>query len=186
MKKTILKYGGYSALFEFIFFVLVWLFLGLVKVSHDLQGTIGFFVILCPLVFVYFGIRYYRDQCNNGHISFLHSLGIGMLIVTVPALSYALIETVYVLYIDPKFYENIANFQIAAYRKSLPPVQFAIKLKEIKEQLVIDNQPVYNFTAMVLIIAALGAIVTVVSSLLLMRRKPKAALNTSTELNPAR
>ncbi|HEY2583937.1 MAG TPA: DUF4199 domain-containing protein [Mucilaginibacter sp.] len=170
MKKVILRYGAYAALFEFIFFVLVWLFLGLTKVSHDAQGTIGFVVITLPLFFVYFGIRYYRDRVNNGSVTFLTALKIGMLIVTIPAVAYAFIETVYVLYIDPKFYENIGSYQIEEYRKTLPPAAFAAKVKEIKEQLVIDNKPLFNFSMMILIIGALGSIVTLLSSALLARK----------------
>jgi hypothetical protein len=178
MKKVILRYGAYAGLFEFIFFVLVWIFLSLTTVNIDVQGTIGFVVVVLPLFFVYFGIRYYRDRLNNGYVSFLTALKIGLLIVTIPAVSYAIIETTYVLYIDPKFYENISVPEIAEYRKNLPPAEFAAKLKEIKEQLALEKNPLYNFSMMILIIVALGSIVTLISSAILARTaKSKATVN---------
>jgi len=50
---------------------------------------------------------------------------------------------------DPKFYENIAAYDIEQYRKVLSPAKFAIKLKEIKQQLKIITTSFYNFTAMI-------------------------------------
>lgn len=173
MKKIILRYGAYSALFELVSFVLVWLLLTMVRIDIGVQGTIGWVVIVCPLVFVYFGMRYYRDQVNNGSLSFGKALQIGLIMILIPALAYALIETVYVEYLNPKFYENIGKFEIAEYRKTLSPAALAIKLKEIKQELAMNANPFYNFSMMVLIIYALGTIITVLSALLLMRRDKK-------------
>ena len=175
MKKIILRYGGYAALFELITFVLCWLIIKFMGVSPEVQGNMGYVAIISPLIFIYFGIRYYRDNVNGGSITFLAALKIGLLMTILPALGYALIETVYVLYIDPKFYENITAYEIAAYRKTLPPAQFAVKLKEINNQLAMDKNPAFNFSMMVLIIGYLGTIVTLISALLL-RRSAKAGV----------
>jgi len=170
MKKIILKYGGYAALFELITFILTWLIIDITNVSHWVQGFIGYVTIISPLVFVYFGIRYYRDRVNNGTITFLKGLGIGLLIVTIPTISFAIIETVYVLYIDPKFYDNIMAYDIGEYRKVMSPAQFAVKLNEMKQALVLYHNPFYNFFGMILTVGALGIIVTLISSVLLVRK----------------
>ncbi|MDB5088571.1 MAG: hypothetical protein JWR09_2565 [Mucilaginibacter sp.] len=170
MKKIILRYGLYAGLGEFVFFVLVWLIIDITHVSHKVQGMLGYVAILCPMVFVYFGIRYYRDRVNNGSISFLQALKIGMLIIIIPAVSYSIIETVYVIYIDPHFYENIAKYDLEQYRKVLSPAQFATKLKEVNLQIKNLNNPLYNFIGMMLTMAALGTIAAVLSALLVFRR----------------
>jgi hypothetical protein len=167
MKKVVLRYGGYAALAELIFFVLTWLIIRLAGLGHQAQGNIGWVDLFCPLFFIYFGIRYYRDKLNNGHITFLKAVKVGLLIVLIPAFAFALIETIYVIYIEPKFYENVYSYDIEEYRKTLPPAQFAVKLKEIKEQVALSNNPFFNFSMMVLIIAAIGTIITVISSILL-------------------
>jgi len=173
MKKVVLRFGAWSALFEFICFVLIWLVIDITHIDHDTQGTIGWINLLCPLIFVYFGIRYYRDRVNGGYISFLKALKVGLLIVIIPAVSFAIIESVYVLVINPKFYETIANYDIEQYRKVLSPAQFAAKVKEIKQEVTLNNNPFYNFFGMVLMIGALGSIVTLVSALLLFRKPGK-------------
>ncbi len=175
MKKTILRFGIYSALAELIAFVACWLILSVSTMSIDAQGNLGWAAILCPLIFIYFGIRYYRDRVNEGSISFLKAIKIGLLILIMPTLFYALIETIYVIWIDPKFYENIAQHQLEVYRKTLPPAQYAAKLKYAKEELALDNNPVYNFTTVAMLIAACGIIIVLISSLILMR-KPKLAV----------
>jgi len=177
MKKVILRYGAYAGVFEFITFVITWLIIDITNVEHTLQGAIGLVTILVPLIFVYFGIRYYRDQVNNNSITFLKALQVGLLIVLIPSVSFAIIETVYVSYINPKFYQNIAAYDIAQYRKALSPAQFAAKLSEIKQQMVINNNPVYNFFGMILYIGVLGVIVTLLSSVLLMRKVKKETIN---------
>jgi hypothetical protein len=171
MKKIVLRYGSYSALFELISFVLVWLLLTNVKIGLDLQGKISWFVIVGPLIFVYFGIRYYRDHINNGSITFFKALQIGLLIILIPAVAYAIIETVYVEYLDPNFYANIGMQEMELYRKTLPPAEVAIKIKEMKQELALNKNPFYNFAVMVLVIYALGTILTVISALILQRRK---------------
>ncbi|TWI96229.1 uncharacterized protein DUF4199 [Mucilaginibacter frigoritolerans] len=170
MKKTALRYGGYAALAELLFFVLTWLIIRLTGIGHKAQGNIGWADLLCPLVFVYFGIRYYRDHVNNGSITFLQALKIGLLIVLIPAFAFALIETTYVIYINPKFYETVYTFDIEEYRKTLSPAQFDIKLKELKQQVALSNNPFFNFGMMVLTIMALGTIITIISAILLKRR----------------
>ena len=175
MKKVVLRFGAWSSLFMLIFFVLTWLVIDIGKVGHKVQGAIGYVAIICPLLFVYFGIRYYRDKVSNGSITFLTALKLGLLIIILPTISFAIIETVYVLYIDPHFYENVGAYDIEQYRKTLNPAQFAAKLKEIKQQLEAYKNPLYNFMGMIFTIGALGVIVAVISSLLLMKRKKVAS-----------
>ncbi|MES2277333.1 MAG: DUF4199 domain-containing protein [Bacteroidota bacterium] len=174
MKKIVLRYGTYAALAELVIFVLIWLVIWLFNPSHTAQGYIGWVNLLCPLLFIYFGIRYYRDKVNNGQVTLLKALAIGLLITLIPAIAFALIETVFVIYIEPNFYENIAKYDLEQYRKTLSPVAFAAKAKEMQQQVVLSNNPAYNFCMMVVSIASLGTIATVISSLILQRKTAKA------------
>jgi Protein of unknown function (DUF4199) len=174
-KKIILRYGIYAGIAELAAFVLVWLIIDIGHLSYEVQGNLGYPAILCPLVFVYFGIRYYRDKLNNGAISFLKALQVGMLIMIVPAISYAIIETVYVIYIDPHFYENLAKYDLEQYRKVLSSAKFAIKQKQEMQQLATNNNLLINFFTMILIMTALGTIVSLISALLAFKRPKKVA-----------
>src|ERR1700748_1498685 len=160
MKKIILRFGAYAALLELIIFLLIWVAIWLFNPSHEVQGYIGWVNLLCPLLFVYFGIRYYRDRVNGGNITFIQAIKMGLLIVILPAVAFAIIETTYVLYINPQFYENLSKYDIEQYRKVLPSQQFAIKLNQIHQQIESEKNPLFNFTAMFFTVGALGIIVT--------------------------
>jgi hypothetical protein len=174
MKKIVLRYGSYAGVAELLIFVLTWVVIKLTGAGHVAQGYIGWVNLICPLLFVYFGIRYYRDNVNNGALGFLQAIKIGLLIVIIPALSFALVETVYTLYIEPDFYKNISVYDIEQYKKTLPPAEFAVKLKQIQQQVEANKNPVYNFTCMAFAIASLGIIATLISALVLFRRQKAA------------
>jgi hypothetical protein len=174
MKKAVLRYSTYAGIAEFVFFFLTWLFITVTGISHKVQGYISYVSIICPLLFVYFGIRYYRDVENNGAISLLKGIQIGLLMVIIPALAFALVETVYVLYIHPKFYDEVFAYDIEEYRKTMSPEAFAKQLIAMKQEIAMDKNPVYNFIIMFLTIGATGVLVTLASAVLLMRRTKKA------------
>lgn len=171
MKKIVLRYGGYAALAELIFFVLIWLFIWLFNPSHATQGNISWLNLICPLIFIYFGIRYYRDKVNSGTVTFLKALQIGLLISLLAAFAFAFVETTFVTYIEPDFNTNLMKYDLAQYKKTLSAVQYAAMVKTEQQRVVISNNPFYNFPLMVVIITAMGTIATVISSLLLFKRR---------------
>ena len=75
MKKFILKYGLYSAA----------LIIGLFSISFMTMDTIGmaaqeifgYLSIFLALVFVFFGVKAYRDKERSGSIKFGRALGVG-------------------------------------------------------------------------------------------------------------
>ena len=170
MKKSILRFGTYSALAELLSFVACWFILSVSHLSIAAQGNLGWAAILCPLIFIYFGVRYYRDHVSDGAITFLGALKVGLLIAIMPSLFYALIETIFVTLIDPNFYNNIYLRELEEYRKTLSPAEYIAKMAEMKKELAMDNNPLYNFSFITLFIAACGAIVSLICALLLRRR----------------
>jgi len=79
-----------------------------------------------PLLFIYFGIRYYRDRVSDGSISFMQALKVGLLIVILPTVSFAIIERFMCCISILKFYENIAAYDIEQYRKVLSPASLLL------------------------------------------------------------
>lgn len=170
MKKIVLRYGTYAGLAELLIFVLIYVVIALFKPSHQVQGYIGWVNLLCPLLFVYFGMRYYRDVANNGALTFLEALKIGLLIVIIPAIAFGVVETVFVTWIEPDFYKTIAQHDLEAYRKALSPAEFAIKAKQIEANLKANQNPVTNFIFTSVMIAALGIFATLISAVLLFKK----------------
>ena len=105
MKKSVLRYGGYSAAVLVILFVIgVALGEGL---DYGIREVIGYASIILSLLFVFFGIKHYRDQENNGLISFGKGLVIGLLISVIASLAFGLIDLIYVRFINPVSYTHL-------------------------------------------------------------------------------
>lgn len=105
MKNTVLKYGTYS------FLVAVSVFLLGLVFDITTNVFIGYATILLALSFIYFGIKYFRDTVNNGHITFKKALSIGLLISLFSAVGIALADYIYTAYVNPDFFKEFAQTQ---------------------------------------------------------------------------
>ncbi|HSF44943.1 MAG TPA: DUF4199 domain-containing protein, partial [Chitinophagaceae bacterium] len=92
MQKTILRYGIYAGS--------VLVILGLVNLTvfkslgYGVQEIVGYLSIFVAMIFVFMGIKHYRDNVNSGKLSFSEGLKIGALIVIIPALTFGLFDIV--------------------------------------------------------------------------------------------
>ncbi|MBT8254881.1 MAG: DUF4199 domain-containing protein, partial [Bacteroidia bacterium] len=77
MKSTILKYGIWALIAGGILFLL-----SLIvdqDMDYGMRAALGYASIVLSLLFIYFGIRHFRDQENDGMVSFGKALGIGVI-----------------------------------------------------------------------------------------------------------
>lgn len=97
MKNTVQKYGMYGFTFAFVSF--------LAGLYFDITTNIamGYATIIVSLLFVYFGIKQYRDNYNEGVITFKKAIIIGSLISLFAALGIALADYVFTTFVDPDF-----------------------------------------------------------------------------------
>ena len=127
MKKVILRTGIYISL-ALVAFFLITLGIGK-KLSFELQEVIGYVGIILCLIFVYFGIRQYRDKVNGGTLSFGQGIKVGLLIVLLPALLFGIFDVAYSTYINPEFYDEYCSAQLAKLQQSLPAAEYEVKAK---------------------------------------------------------
>ena len=104
MKKIIIRYGIYSSLTLIVLFGLTFL-LGK-NLDFGASEKLGYASILIGMIFVYLGIREYRETIGEGKISFWKAVKVGLLIVSIPSIAFGLIDVVYVTFINPDFIEN--------------------------------------------------------------------------------
>ncbi len=86
MRKTVLTFGLLSGT------VLSLLMLATIP-FHDRIGfergmIVGYTTMIIAALFVYFGVRSYRDNVNGGTVSFVRALGVGLLISLVATVMY--------------------------------------------------------------------------------------------------
>lgn len=168
MKKTVLRYGLYGSATICILFLLSW-FLGK-GIDFSTQEIIGYASMIVSLSFVYFGIKYFRDEENNGTITLEKALLIGVLISLLTALAFGVLDVIYVSYINPDFMNEYYNVTLAQMKETLPPEEFEVKLAEMESQKELFSSAWMNFLIMSMTVFVIGFIISLISSLILQRK----------------
>ncbi|SEM05928.1 Protein of unknown function [Aquimarina amphilecti] len=168
MKNTVVRYGIYGAITICILFTLA-LTLGK-SLSYSLQEVIGYASMVVSLIFVFFGIKHYRDTENNGAVSFGKALIIGLLISLFAAIAFGLLDVIYIKYINPDFSAEYYGHIIEEMRTTLPEEEFKIKLSELETQKELFSSPLMNFLLMSTTVLIIGFIISLISGLILQRR----------------
>lgn len=167
MKKTILRYGMYSAITIVALFLVS--FIAFSGASYSVQEVLGYTSMIIAQLFVFFGIKHYRDQQNGGLLSFTQGMKVGVLIVLIPSLIFGIFDVLYVQVINPEFMEKYYQDYLSQLRQSLPPAEFEQQRAAMESQRAIFSNPAFNFLIMFFTVFVIGVIVTVISSLVLKR-----------------
>lgn len=167
MKAIIFRYGLLASLSIVV--------LGALHIAFVQTEWAGYLTMLLSMIFVFIGIRRYRDHVNGGSLSFGEGLKIGILIVLIPSVAFGLLDILYTEVINPQWMDQYYADQqakILASGDSQEKVQAALK-KMTNEKEMFSN-PVVQFVLMSVTVFIVGLIVTVISSLTLMTKKKKA------------
>ncbi|WP_394747585.1 DUF4199 domain-containing protein [Spongiimicrobium salis] len=150
MQKTILKYGSYSLITAALLFLAA-LVLGK-ELDYTTQAALGYLSMVTCLIFVYFGIKHYRDKENNGVVSFGRALSIGLLISVFAGIGFGCIDYLYTTVINPDFMKNY----IEASGEADMPEYSSFSLAAV----------------MFMTVFVIGFIISLISSLILQRKTP--------------
>ena len=99
-------------------------------VRHQVDFTssqwFGYLVMLVALIFLFVGVKRYRDVEKGGVIKFLPALGMGLAITLVAALAYAAVWETYLWLTDYRFMEEfIAEHQAGLVAKGASAAELA-------------------------------------------------------------
>ena len=169
MKQTTFRYGLYgvsvilaSGIIQYFIFP---------KCSFETQKVIGYLTIFLSMIFVFLGVRQYRNKINNGVLSFGQGLKIGTLIVLIPAVFSGLFDIFYAKVLNPNWQTDYLAYYTEKIRKNTPPEKLQPALDKMHSQMEMFNTPFMQFIFMFLTVFIIGFIVTIISSLALMRKQ---------------
>lgn len=168
MKNTVIKYGLYALVSGFVLFGLPF-FLGM-GVDFDYGELIGYTSMVLSLLFVYFGIKHYRDKENNGKISLAKAIGIGMLIALFSAIGVAVFDYIYTSQINPEFASEYLEYSIKKMQETLSAEELKVKTTELKQQMEDYGSPIFMAFMMFASVMILGFIISLISGLILQRK----------------
>lgn len=172
MKKTVLKFGLYGGLLIITLFLCSYSFMD--SISYSMQEVFGYLSMFIALIFVFFGIKSYRDKENGGKISFGKALGLGILITLIPALAFGIFDAIYVTYIYPEFFDNYYAMSLEQLSNAYTGEELAAKIAEMDAMMVYAKNPLFTFGLMFFTVFILGFIVSLISSMILRRSEATA------------
>ncbi|MDX2049035.1 MAG: DUF4199 domain-containing protein [Chitinophagaceae bacterium] len=169
MKQTVFRYGIYSTLL-LLGLGMINLFIIARAGSYAVQEVAGYLSILLSMIFIFFGVRHYRDHVNKGTLGFGEGLKVGVLILLIPSVFFGLFDLLYTEVINPSWKEDYYNHYLAGLKSSVPADQFDAEKKKMEAQKEMFSNPVIQFLLMSLTVFIIGFIVTIISSLALRRQ----------------
>ncbi len=167
MKNAILRYGGFGVITICALSVIIWSLIDIV--DNTLGEIIGYSSMVVSLLFVYFGIRHFRDKENNGVVSFAQALLIGILISLMASLAFGLLDVIYVKFVNPDFMTDYYDGMLEQAR-SLPAAEFEIRKEELASEKEMFSNPLAHFFIMSMMVFVIGFIISLLSALILQRK----------------
>jgi Protein of unknown function (DUF4199) len=170
MKSTVYRYGIYSML-TIVLLSAVHFFLVVPNVESANAEIAGYLTMLISMVFVFIGIKHYRDKVNNGSLTFWQGIKVGVLIVLIPSIAFGLFDLLYTEVINPDWLENYYAEMVEKTKRTTAPEKLAARLEELETSKKIFSNPIWQFLLMAVTVFIIGFIVTIISSLTLRRNK---------------
>ena len=170
MKKTVLTFGLISGA------IISALMLATVPFMHKIgfnRGMIiGYTTMVLAFLLVFFGIRSYRENYGNGHITFGRALGVGLLIMLITCACYVVTWEIIYFNFMPDFADKYAAFIIEDARaKGASEADLAKQLEEMKKFKEMYNNIFFNVAMTFLEPLPVGLVLTFISALILRTRK---------------
>lgn len=167
MKKTILRFGLYGVITVCLLSLLIWSLIDLV--DNKMGEVIGYTSMVVSLLFVFFGIKHFRDKENNGIVTFTKALLIGILISLMVSLAFGILDIIYVKFVNPDFMTEYYDGMLEQ-AQSLPAEEFEIRKAELLSEKEMFLNPFIHFFIMSMMVFVIGFIISLLSALLLQRK----------------
>lgn len=167
MNKSILRFGLFGVITICALSLVIWT---LIDVIDNTTGEIiGYGSMVVSLLFVYFGIKHFRDKENNGIVTFGRALLIGILISLMVSLAFGILDIIYVKFINPEFMTDYYEGMLEQ-AQSLPADEFEIRKAELESEKEMFLNPFIHFFIMSMMVFVIGFIISLLSALILRRK----------------
>ena len=170
LKKTILTFGLISG-------ALISLLMALTVPFQDRIGhgyVIGYTTIVLSLLLSYFGIRSYRDNVANGHITFGKAFLVGLSITVISCLCYVVTWQIIYYKFMPDFMDKYGAHVLERMQASgATAAAIQEKSEEINKLKVMYKNPLFNAAMTFIEPFPVGLVITLISAAVL-RKKPQS------------
>jgi hypothetical protein len=171
MKKTVLTFGLIAG-------VMISVLMGGSLLLADKIGSghsmaLGYTIMVASFLFIYFGIRSYRDNTLAGQISFGRAFACGILIALITTVCYVAMWEVLYFNFMPHFMDSYFAAQIHKVQSSgLDPATTAAQVAAIQRSQQLYQNPFVNMAYTFMEPLPVGLIITLISAAILRRKAP--------------
>lgn len=172
MRKTILTFGLISGAISSLMMIATVVFGD--RIGFDRGAVIGYTSIVLSFLMVFFGIRSYRDNVEDGQITFLKAFAVGISITLISCICYVLTwEVIYYNFL-PGFWDKYGAHLVEKLRASgASPAAVQAKLQQVTKYKELYKNPLVNAALTFIEPFPIGLVITLISAFFL-RRKPRS------------
>ncbi len=171
MKKVVLTFGLLSGAVAAAMMFMTLPFAE--RIGFDRSIFVGYTIIVISMMFVYFGVRSFRDNVQGGRITFGDGFKAGLLITLISSLCYVVGWLVLFYGFMPDFVDQYSAWAVESARASgANEAAIAAKIKEVEDARRILENPVTNAAVSFLEPLPVGLLVTLISAAVLRRTSP--------------
>ena len=170
MKRITLSYGAIAGLIATVMMIISTT-LHIQNPNFKGSEIIGFTGMFIAFIFIFLGIKNYRDKQNNGLISFGTAFKIGFLICFISSTMYVITWTVECYLFFPDFMEKYAANAIQQAEKSgITGGELAKTKEQMNNYIEWYKNPLLRTALTYMEILPIGLIITLISSLILKKK----------------
>jgi hypothetical protein len=172
MKKTVLTFGLISGAVSSVLMLCTVPFID--RIGFDKGAIVGYSGMVLSFLLVFFGIRSYRENVGDGKITFGRALSVGLLITLISCLCYVVTWEIVYFNLMPDFAEKYTSYIVEHVRASGASQQVIdAKIEEMKAFKAWYDKPLFNAAVTFLEPLPIGLPISLISAVILRRRKPK-------------
>jgi hypothetical protein len=174
MRKTVLTFGLISGALVAIMMVATLPFVH--NVSSAIGYILGYTTIVLSSLFIFFGVRSYRENVSGGRLTFARGFAVGILIALVTSACYVgTWEIVYFKFMPDFADKYAARLVDNAKASGASPEKIQKATQDAEHFKQIYNNPIINIGMTFLEIFPVGLVVTLLSAALLRKKSPTPA-----------
>lgn len=171
MKSIVIKYGIRAFITASVLFLAGFLIGKQIDLDFNTMAVFGYASMVLSLIFVFFGIKHYRDQINDGKVSLGKAIVIGILISLFAAIGFGIVDYIYTTSINPNFAVEYKDFALAQLQDAnLSAEEIKAKTEELEASMETMSSSSFLAFIMFATVMIIGFIISLISGLILQRK----------------
>jgi hypothetical protein len=172
MKKIVIRYGLIAGAIVGAGLLLSMLLFKTGFLNMDNGAVFGYTLQLIAFTAIYFGIRKFRDEINNGVVSYGKAVGIGMLIALIAGLIYCITWEIYYQATDQQFMNEYSELYLNKLKESgISETKLSEAVAEMETYKEMYQNPFIRFGFTLMEIIPMALLISLVSAAILKKRK---------------